>query len=68
MVLCWLCAKALSLMVLGLDGEGEEGLDAWFPRCFRVTEERLSKKFDGRIVGRELGEAESVNGQSGVVN
>lgn len=68
MVLCWLCAKALSLMVLGLDGEGEEGLDTWFPRCFRVTEERLSKKFDGRIVGRELGEAESVNGQSGVVN
>ncbi|KAK5099203.1 hypothetical protein LTS08_005783 [Lithohypha guttulata] len=65
MVLCFLCAKAVTQMILGQD---DDKLDEWFPRSFRVTEERLRKKFDGRIVGREIGEAESVNGQSGVIN
>jgi len=59
MVLCFLCAKAVSCMLLGR--EEEEGLESWFPGCFRVTSERLEKRFSGRIVGRELGEAESVN-------
>lgn len=64
MVLCWLCAKAITSMLLGEDGEQ---LDSWFPKSFRVNSERLKKRFSGRIVGRELGEAESVNGQSGIV-
>jgi len=63
MVLCWLCARALSSMVLGR--EEEERLADWFPRCFRVSAERLGKRFDGRVVGREVGEAESVNGFDG---
>lgn len=65
MVLCWLCAKALSSMVLGR--EEEEKLDDWFPRCFRVSRERLGKKFSGRVVGREVGDAEGVNGFEGGV-
>ncbi|KAK5953960.1 hypothetical protein OHC33_005232 [Knufia fluminis] len=64
MVLCFLCARAVSEMVLGR----EEGLNGWFPGCFRVTSERLGKRFSGRIIGREIGEAESVDGMSGVVN
>lgn len=64
MVLCWLCAKAVSEMVLGKDGPA---LDAWFPKSFRVSAERLAKKFDSRIVGRDLSAAESVNGQSDVI-
>ena len=65
MVLCWLCAKAVTSMILGNDNED---LNSWFPRSFRVTEERLKKRFSGRITGREIGEAESVNGQSGIIN
>lgn len=65
MVLCWLCAKAASEMVLGKDGPQ---LDSWFPTCFRVSQERLAKKFDSRVAGRDLSEAESVNGQSHVIN
>lgn len=65
MVLALLCAKALTQMILGKD---DAELTEWFPRCFRITEKRLKQKFDGRIVGRELGEAESVNGQNGIVN
>lgn len=63
MVLCWLCAQAVSEMILGKDGPE---LDTWFPKSFRVTPERLAKKFDSRVVGRDLSEAESVNGQSEV--
>lgn len=65
MVLCWLCAKAFTSMLLG---EDDAKLDSWFPKSFRITPERLKKRFSGRIVGRELGEAESVNGQSGIIN
>lgn len=65
MVLCWLCAKAITSMLLN---EDNEELDSWFPKSFRITSDRLKKEFSGRIVGRDLGEAESVNGQSGIVN
>lgn len=66
MVLCWLCAKAVCQMILGT--EKQDKLDDWFPRSFKVTQDRLNKTFSGRITGRTLGEAESVNGQSGVIN
>jgi len=62
MVLCFLCAKAVVEMLLGRDGKE---LSSWFPRCFRVSEERMQKKFSGRLVGREIGEAETVNGFDG---
>ncbi|KAJ9650742.1 hypothetical protein H2198_009967 [Neophaeococcomyces mojaviensis] len=62
MVLCWLCAKAFVEMLLGRDGTE---LKTWFPDCFRVTEERLGKRFSGRLVGREIGEAQTVNGFDG---
>ncbi|KAL2760071.1 hypothetical protein ACRALDRAFT_1067286 [Sodiomyces alcalophilus JCM 7366] len=44
MALCWLCGKALSEMMSGRDGEE---LRAWFPDAFRVSEERLLRRFDG---------------------
>ncbi|RVX71509.1 hypothetical protein B0A52_05081 [Exophiala mesophila] len=45
MVLCFLCARALADMVLGKD----DGLPEWFPNTYRVTEERLRKRFTGRV-------------------
>lgn len=45
MVLCWMCAKALVTMMQGQ----EDGLDEWFPRAFRVTEERMRREFTGRL-------------------
>ncbi|EXJ79843.1 hypothetical protein A1O3_08128 [Capronia epimyces CBS 606.96] len=45
MVLCFLCAKATASMVLGR--EAEDNLDAWFPTCYRVSRERLHKRFAG---------------------
>ena len=45
MVLCFLCAKAVCELVLGRDGKE---LDSWFPKCYRVSEERLRKRFKGR--------------------
>lgn len=43
MVMCFLCAKALVLMMSG----EEESLNTWFPDSFRVSEERMAKKFTG---------------------
>jgi len=45
MVLCFLCAKALVAMMSG----EEEKLNSWFPEAFKVSEERLEKKFAGRL-------------------
>lgn len=45
MVLCWMCARALAQMIRGQD----EGLDEWFPKAFRITEQRMEKKFHGRL-------------------
>jgi glycine/D-amino acid oxidase-like deaminating enzyme len=44
MVLCWLCAKALTHRLL----QSEELCD-WFPRSFWVTEERMRAKFKGKL-------------------
>ncbi len=46
MVLCFLCAKAAATMI---EGEYGEDLNAWFPDCYRVTEQRMGKKFEGRL-------------------
>lgn len=44
MALCWVCARAMVGMMRG-DGD----LDEWFPRGFTISEERLRKRFRGRL-------------------
>ncbi|KAK4182826.1 putative fad dependent oxidoreductase [Podospora australis] len=44
MVLCWKSAEGLVEMMEERDGEG---LREWFPDAFRISEERLGKKFRG---------------------
>ncbi|KAL8672910.1 MAG: hypothetical protein Q9168_002664 [Polycauliona sp. 1 TL-2023] len=46
MALCFLTGKALVTMI---DGEDNEEADDWFPRAFRMSEERLKHKFRGRL-------------------
>jgi glycine/D-amino acid oxidase-like deaminating enzyme len=46
MVLCWMCARALVEMMEGHDGEA---LKEWFPDVFRISQERLTKRFQGRL-------------------
>ncbi|KAI4127436.1 MAG: hypothetical protein LQ338_003206 [Usnochroma carphineum] len=46
MVLCFHSAKALITM---MEGEDDEELNRWFPRAFRMSEERLKHKFRGRL-------------------
>ncbi|KAG7286512.1 hypothetical protein NEMBOFW57_008823 [Staphylotrichum longicolle] len=46
MVLCWMCARALVEM---MEGRDDEELREWFPDVFRITEERLSQRFQGRL-------------------
>jgi glycine/D-amino acid oxidase-like deaminating enzyme len=46
MVLCFLCARAVTTMIEGKDGDE---LSSWFPDCYRVTDERMGKKFEGRL-------------------
>jgi hypothetical protein len=41
-----MCAKALVEMMEGRDGEE---LKAWVPDVFRITEERLAQRFQGRL-------------------
>ncbi|OTB13293.1 hypothetical protein K445DRAFT_385046 [Daldinia sp. EC12] len=48
MVLCWMCAHALTTMINGNPGENEE-LNSWFPEVYRITEERLRLTFKGRL-------------------
>jgi len=55
MVLCFLCARAVVEMMSGRDGEG---LRRWFPNPFRVSEERMGRKFKGRLHTKPL-DAES---------
>lgn len=45
MVLCFLCAKALVKIMCDEDKD----LDNWFPDAFKITEERMQKKFQGRL-------------------
>ncbi|KAK4238336.1 FAD dependent oxidoreductase [Achaetomium macrosporum] len=46
MVLCWMCAKALVEMMEDRDGEQ---IIEWFPDAFRIAEERLALRFQGRL-------------------
>ncbi|KIX98144.1 uncharacterized protein Z520_06224 [Fonsecaea multimorphosa CBS 102226] len=57
MVLCFLCAKAAASMIQGTDGEE---LKTWFPTCYRVTPERMDKKFGGRLRASGAPEPEPV--------
>ena len=45
MVLCFMCARALAKMMTGEDKE----LQGWFPEVFRISEERMRKRFIGRL-------------------
>ena len=46
MVMALLCAKALTLM---MDGKDDEALKSWFPDAFRMGQDRLQHKFQGRF-------------------
>jgi glycine/D-amino acid oxidase-like deaminating enzyme len=46
MVLCFLCARALSEIMC--DGDSSD-LDRWFPRAFRVRKGRLAWPFTGKV-------------------
>jgi glycine/D-amino acid oxidase-like deaminating enzyme len=48
MVLCFLCARALVVMMGSQEGE-DRGLEKWFPAAFRLTEERMGRRFRGRL-------------------
>lgn len=49
MVLCWMCAKALVEMMM-TENAGNNGLETWFPDSFKISEERLKKRFQGRFL------------------
>lgn len=58
MVLCWMCARALVEMmrIADLDGKQDqeraergEKLRKWFPGVFVISDERLRKRFEGRL-------------------
>ena len=69
MVLCFLCARAVSAMVLGREEEERVGLGEWFPECFRVNERRMGLKFRGRhapVAVERVGETEKEKGLNGV--
>jgi glycine/D-amino acid oxidase-like deaminating enzyme len=55
MVLCFLCARAVAEMVLGREKE----LGEWFPKAFRLSEERLGRVFRGRGGGGGFRKEES---------
>ena len=46
MVLCWLCAKAL--VGIMREKDKDEELE-WFPDVFRVSGERMKRRFEGRL-------------------
>lgn len=46
MVLCWMCVDVLVKMMRGME---EEELKKWFLDIFRIMEERLKKRFKGRL-------------------
>ncbi|KAK4201556.1 putative Glycine/D-amino acid oxidase [Triangularia verruculosa] len=46
MVLCWMCADGLVKL---MRGKGKEEVEGWFPEIFVITEERLKKRFQGRL-------------------
>lgn len=63
MVLCFLCARAVSEMIL--EKEEERTLDTWFPNAFRMTEERFRHVFRGREQGL-VKKTSAMNGTDGM--
>ncbi|GKT49629.1 glycine oxidase [Colletotrichum spaethianum] len=63
MVLCWMCAKALAVMLEGTEEEKQQ-LDSWFPDAFRVTSARLEQRFTGTVNHSTSGPAERGLGQN----
>ncbi|OHE93083.1 FAD dependent oxidoreductase [Colletotrichum orchidophilum] len=65
MVFCWMCAKALAVMLEGSDEEDEvkraeeteKQLGSWFPDAFRITSARLAQRFTGRVNHSTAGSA-----------
>ncbi|RFU35368.1 hypothetical protein B7463_g953, partial [Scytalidium lignicola] len=50
MVLCLLCAKALvEKMTTDKKQDETSKLDSWFPKSFWITEDRMKKKFEGKL-------------------
>lgn len=49
MVLCWKCAEALVTMMAGRRDGVDDDLETWFPSAFRISEERMRKRFLGRL-------------------
>jgi glycine/D-amino acid oxidase-like deaminating enzyme len=49
MVLCWKCAEALVDMMAARKDSVDDGLETWFPDVFRISEERMRKRFVGRL-------------------
>lgn len=55
MVFCWMCAKGMVRMMRAQDHQGQGAadltreLDEWFPEVFKITEERMQKRFQGRL-------------------
>jgi glycine/D-amino acid oxidase-like deaminating enzyme len=50
MVLCFTCARALVAMM----GNEEEKIGSWFPEAFKVSQQRMEKKFVGRLHTKPL--------------
>jgi glycine/D-amino acid oxidase-like deaminating enzyme len=48
MVLSFLCARALVVVMTG-DADALTDLDHWFPKIFWITEERMQKRFQGKL-------------------
>lgn len=54
MVFCWMCAKGMVAMMRAQDAGAAAAaltreLDEWFPKVFKITEERMKKRFPGRL-------------------
>jgi len=57
MALCWMCGKAL--VAIMDDQEDENRLDSWFPSVFRISDERMAKRFDPSPLGHRQQEKET---------
>ena len=56
MVLCFLAAQAVTRM---MHGDDDQELHQWFPKAFRIREERMKMKFRGRHQSILLNELQS---------
>ncbi|KAL1840994.1 hypothetical protein VTJ49DRAFT_7548 [Mycothermus thermophilus] len=47
MVMCWMCARAVVDM---MEGKDDETLREWFPEAWRLTKERMERRFEGETL------------------